>query len=271
MASPQSLVIGADNHVGAYLARLLAARGERVSVIGDSLLAPLGIVDDVEPVTDVDALRRAGDCSAIYFVEDGGLLGERIFPELLAAMDRAAAKARVINIVDHALIARNAAARARVRDIVVQRSEAGLNAANAVLHAHDSRLGPSDSLPARIIAQFAACKAGAQPAPAHIPDPGPQDWGWTAEYVDAVQRIARLPRPMDVQIATGHPMSAQDMIAHAGEWFGIDPAPLFTTAADCGQAATPDPDIARLRKVTGWSASTWGRDLVRTLAEGRSG
>lgn len=271
MVSLNNLVIGADNHVGAYLARLLAARGERVGVTGDRLLAPLGIVDDVEPLNEAEALARVGRSDIVYFVEDDDIRAQTLFPELLAAVAKAASGPRLINIVDRAMVEDRAGPRGRVRDLVVRRSEAGLNAANALLHRHDSRLGPTDTLPARIVGHLAAAKGQPGSPPLAIDDTGPEDWGWTAEYVDAIQRMARLSRPVDLQIATGHRMSVQDMIAYAGEWFGIDPTGLFAITTEPARPEQTAPDLTRLKAMTGWAAGTWGRDLVRTLAEGRTG
>ena len=270
MSIPSSLVVGADDHVGAYLARLLAARGETVAVVGERLLTALGIAEDVEALRPDEAIGRAAHCATLYVVDTGDGAGEMLFRELLAAVRKAPGRPLLINIVDIALCARHPDARARVRDLVVQRSEAGARVANALLHRHDSRLGPVDSLPAQIIAHLADHAAGRHGTPLEIADPGPQDWGWTAEYVDAVQRLTRLERPTDIQIATGRQMTVSEMIAHAAEWFRLDPSGLFRITGTAAATPAPAVDPARLKAATGWSAGTWGRDLMRTLAEGRA-
>ena len=174
---PTSLILGANTHVGAYLARLLQARGQRVVTVVDPLvttpdaLALLGIAADVQAISAVDVASFAPDTTT-YVVNTSTT-------DLLDAA-LAAGPARIIHIVDHAALHHPDVMRA-TRRLADLRRDTGLAAATTILGHHDSRLGPTDNLAARI-----------------------------------------------------------------------------TIAA-------------ALKAATGWSASTWGRDLVRALCEGAAG
>ncbi|KPF78443.1 hypothetical protein IP88_03780 [alpha proteobacterium AAP81b] len=258
------MILAADGHVSAYLARLLDARGLAVAAsdVGPAMTA-LGLADSVEAVGDT--LPAA---TAIFAIDDGSAATDARIDAALAALP--GSSARLVHVVEAATLAERPVARARLRDIAVARSERGLAASSVVLHRHDSRLGPADSLPARLIAQAWQLANGGMTAPLTIADAGPCDWGWTAEYVDAIARAAALPRPRDLIVASGHAMTAREIATHACAWFRVDAGAAFdfaTTSAEA-EATAPEVAIAATRAATGWHATTWGRDLVRTLCEG---
>ena len=135
-----------------------------------------------------------------------------------------------MHVVDDDTLRRSPLLLAQAKQIAALRRDAGRKAANVILRAHDSRLGPADSLPARIIA---AAWAAGQDAPLpllEIAETGPRDWGWTAEYVDAVARIAGLDRPVDFAIGSGHTLTVAEMVEHAFAFFKRDPAGWFRSS-----------------------------------------
>lgn len=252
-AGRTAAILGLDTPTGAYLARLLLARGYRVAgtaaapVTG---LATLGVADQVALYADLGAalqtipaeiydLRgpgpaRAADTAALLALIDGRPV--RLFSAGPGpAPDEAAAsieKARQNNIF----------------------------AVTGRMFAHESRLSPNASPVTRIVTALAAdtdLDASDLAAAA--------DYGWTAEYVDPMWRMLQQTSAADVVIATGRLLSGADVARHAAEYFGRElasrglPAPV--TAASPG-------DPAPARQALGWSAATWDRDLVRLLCEG---
>ena len=73
----------------------------------------------------------------------------------------------------------------------------------------------------------AAARADA-PSPSFA-ETGPRDWGWTPEYVDAVQRMAARERLTDMVVASGHRLTVAEIAAHAHDYFRKASAPVTVT------------------------------------------
>ncbi|PZN92532.1 MAG: hypothetical protein DCF31_15895 [Alphaproteobacteria bacterium] len=265
-----ALILGVDDHVGAYLARLLDARGVRVEgvaagVAGPDAIAELGIGAAVA-MTD-DPLRAAAGVDVVFAIPGAA---DSLDARIEAILADARPGLRIAHVVDRDRLQRDRATADRARRIAEQRGAAGRPWFNAILHPHDSRLGPTDNLAARVTAAAWRASQG-QPERLELVETGPQDWGWTPEYVDAVLRLAALPQVRDAAIATGHTLTAAEFAHHAYDFFGQSAADHVTILP--GPAAATDTGVAAaaLKATTGWSASTWGRDLVRALGEGAAG
>ncbi len=272
-----ALILGADTATGAYLARLLDARGIAVSGVlsGDgAALNDLAVASAVAAVTAADAARVAAALPAltIFAINDGSPAQADLVANVLAAAATAGNQPRISHIVDAAALRHQPALLAQAKTVADWRRNTGIFAANAILHAHDSRLAAADSMPARItVAAWRAAQTGsaARATPIEIIETGPQDWGWTPEYVDAIIRLAALERPLDLAIGSGVLLTAGDFVRDAFAYFKVDPADhVRILPAAAAAPAEPPVDTARLRSATGWSATTHGRDLVRALAEG---
>lgn len=258
-----ALILGIDNHVGVYLARLLDARGVRVEGVGGSSdgLVELGIADDVAMIEPGAALRAAADGKVdVVF----GIAGDH----LATLLDDAATTTRIGHVVEAEALRRQPASVALARRIGDLRRDTRRPVFNVILHSHDSRLGPGDSLPARIVDAAYRAAMGGDPQ-LELIETGPRDWGWTPEYVDAVLRLAALPAVRDAAVATGHRLSVAEFAEHAFGFFGKDAADHVTiTGTGSNADAATDTAATALKAATGWSASTWGPDLVRALCEG---
>jgi GDP-D-mannose dehydratase len=272
-----ALILGADTATGAYLARLLDARGIPVSGVlaGDgAALTDLGIAAAVTPVAAADVARLVTESPAltVFAINDGSAAQADLVAEVLAAGAAAFQRPRLSHVVDSAALRQSPALLDQAKKIVAWRKDDGLFATNAILHAHDSRLGPADSMPARVTAaawRAAQAKGEMPTTPVEFTETGPADWGWTPEYVDAIIRLAAMESPQDLAIGSGTLLSIEDFVRDAFAYFKLDPTGHVRVlpAADAPQSG-PAVDTARLKAATGWSASTHGRDLVRALAEG---
>lgn len=264
-----ALVLGADGATGAYLSRLLEARGQElfVSPANSAGIATLmGPEPRLTPVPqhDVLALVKTMDQGTLYALNDGSADQAALIDEALAA---APAGLRLAHVVDNRVLRRSPALLATAKQVAALRRDGGRAATNVILHDHDSRLGPTDLVTARVIA---AAYAAGQDAPLpllEIAETGPRDWGWTAEYVDAIGRVAALDTPVDFAVASGHTLTVAEIVEHAFAFFRRSPDGLVRILPGEGSPEAPV-DTARLKTATGWSASTWGRDLVRALCEG---
>lgn len=233
-------VLGLDTAPGAYLARLLGARGHAVRGTGGAdLLGALGIAGDVTRAADATIAMLGAD--EVYDLRGDGTATRALLAQ--------AGSARLFVAVDPgnaALIADLAAARASGRFVATGR-----------VHPHESRLGPGTSPVARIVAAIAA---DATPAAADLGSA--IDCGWTAEYVDPMRLMLECPEPADLAIATGRLLTGGDVARVAAAWFKRLPA----IAVPAVPSIPGDP--APARAALGWKAVTWGDDLVEVLCEG---
>lgn len=233
-------ILGLDTAAGAYLARLLDARGYAVrGTGGGALLDRLGIAGDV---TYDD--RPMGDVDELY-----DLRGDPVATRVLLAEP---IRARIFVAVDPGDAAGIAA-------LVAAKRAAGRFVATGRVYPNESRLGPGTSPVARIVA---AAAAGIDPDPADVATA--TDCGWTAEYVDAMRLTLRQPRPGDVTVASGRLLTGADVARVAAAYFKR-PAPA---AVPVSGGAAGDPGTAA---ALGWRAITVGDDLVTVLCEGAAG
>ncbi len=262
MPAAPALILGRDDQITAYLARLLDARGVAIAAtdVGAGMAA-LGIAGDVEPLADDDIAARAAGAT-VFAIDDGSAATDARIATAIAARP-----ARLVHVVEAVRLGERPAARARLRALAVARSEAGHNVSNLLLQRHDSRLGTGDSLAARIIDHVRRLAAGETLAPLAIVDPGAQDWGWTAEYVDAIARAATAPRGRDLVVASGHTLTASEIAEHALAYFRTA-GPVLAPHGAPPAAEDHGIGVAATKAALGWSATTWGRDLVRTWCEG---
>ncbi len=232
----RATIFGLDTAAGAYLARLLGARGYAVRGTGDlDLVARLGIADDI----DRDDATLAAD--EIY-----DLRGDAAAALALVAQPNSARLFIAVDPGDAALIDALAVFRDRGRFVATGR-----------VHPNESRLGPGVSPVARIVAAVAA---GGDPDPLDLATA--TDCGWTPEYVDAMWRMLQRPAPDDLTFATGVAITGSDVARVAAAYFKR-PVPAVLPAA-----LAPPVDPRPAQAALGWRAVTTGDDLVTVLCEG---
>lgn len=98
----------------------------------------------------------------------------------------------------------------------------GLYACSGLLFNHESPLRPERFVTQKIVT--AACRiAAGDRRPLHLGNLAVhRDWGWAAEFVDAMHRILQLDEPQDFVIATGRAFSLQQFAAAAFQAVGLD-------------------------------------------------
>jgi len=140
-----------------------------------------------------------------------------------------------------------------------------------ILFNHESRLRPADFVVPKIITAAHAIAHGQQGELVLGDIDVARDWGWAPEYVDAIWRMLQTDVPADYVVATGHSMTLREVAADAFDYFGLDWQQHVRTAPEMLRPnelrhSLGDPALAK--RDLGWRAHTFGRDLVRTLAEG---
>jgi GDPmannose 4,6-dehydratase len=230
-------VLGLDTAAGAYLARLLGARGVTVRGTGGAaLLDRLGIAGDVVLVESATAAVLGADL--VFDVR-----GSADAAVELLALTRHQRVFVAVDPGDAELIATLAAARTEGRFVATGR-----------VYPNESRLGPGTSPVARIVA---AAAAGNTPDPDDLAST--TDCGWTPEYVDAMARLLALPTAADLTIATGVSIPGTRVARVAAAYFGRSAPPASKAALQ---------EVVLDSSVPGWRAITVGDDLVNVLSEG---
>jgi GDPmannose 4,6-dehydratase len=97
-----------------------------------------------------------------------------------------------------------------------------------------------------------------------------RDWGFAAEYVDAMWRMLQQDDPSDYVVGTGLQHSVHDCARIAFEHVGLDPADFVRVDKDLIRPAEVDTllaDPSKARKELGWQSRTSFEDLVRMMVE----
>ncbi|MBK5957913.1 GDP-mannose 4,6-dehydratase [Rhodoplanes elegans] len=159
--------------------------------------------------------------------------------------------------------------------VATYREHFGLFAVTAILFNHESPLRPERFVTQKIVR--GAARIAARLAAGDIAEPLPlgnldvtRDWGWAAEYVDAMCLMVRAAAPEDLVVATGRAATLRDFAAAAFAAFGLDWEAHVVSVAELKRPS----DIAvslgrpeRVRDKLGWVATTRMPELVGRLAE----
>ena len=161
------------------------------------------------------------------------------------------------------------------RTTVRYREEHGLYAVSGIVCNHESPLRGERFVTRKIIAAAAAIAAGRGNGKLAVGDLSvSRDWGYAAEYVEAMWLMLQQDEPADYVLATGESHTVEDLAAAAFAAFGLDhrehtrvDPTLFRPSELRYSRGNP----ARARKRLGWEARTKFAALVALLAEAERG
>jgi GDPmannose 4,6-dehydratase len=301
----RALIIGISGQDGAYLARLLDARGVKVcgttrSAGTPAALAGLGIaaavtvrhLPDPGDASAIAALLDAEQPDEIYHLAgfhaaagvpgepgDGSVCaiapwldalrdarGTRLFAAVSAAIFGDGNGAPVNVATAFAPQTTYAIASAAVARDIAQARDEGIFAVAGMMFAHESRFASPQSLAQHIIAAVHAHARGEALALRFANPAAGIDIGWAPEYVDAMTRMLRADTPADQVVATGTLIGPGDIARWAGDFFKTDTRALVGAGVSTLTGLRGDP--AGAATTLGWRANTVGRDLIETLCEG---
>lgn len=157
------------------------------------------------------------------------------------------------------------------RTTVDYRQRYGLYAVSGIVCNHESPLRSDRFVTKKLIAAAAAIAAGRDTGKLAMGDlTVSRDWGYAAEYVEAMWLMLQQDAPEDYVLATGEAHTVEELAAAAFAQFGLDHRDHITV----------DPTIfrptdlpytrgnpARARERLGWEARTKFAALVRLLAD----
>ncbi len=148
----------------------------------------------------------------------------------------------------------------------------GLFACSGILYNHDSPLRPERFVTQKIVSS--ACRiAQGSPEQLYLGNISIQrDWGWAADYVEAMYLMLQQQQPDDYVIATGESYSLEDFIAAAFNCVGLDwreyvvsDASLFRPTDIAVGRANP----AKAKEKLGWQAKHKLKDVVQMMMQAK--
>ncbi len=97
-----------------------------------------------------------------------------------------------------------------------------------------------------------------------------RDWGYAAEYVDAMWRMLQQDEPADFVIGTGVHHSVRECVACAFDHVGLDPGDFVRQDESLIRPAEVDSllaDPTKAREALGWQPRTSFKELIRMMVE----
>jgi GDPmannose 4,6-dehydratase len=152
----------------------------------------------------------------------------------------------------------------------IYRQAHGLFFCNAICYNHESPRRAENFVTRKISISAARIKLGLQRELCMGNIDAARDWGYAAEYVEAMWRMLQQDRPDDYILATGETHSVREFLTLAFETVGLNwesyyrPDPRFSRPADPTNLLG-DPSYAQAK--LGWKARTSLRDLARLMVE----
>ena len=146
----------------------------------------------------------------------------------------------------------------------------GIYACSGILFNHESPLRPERFVTQKIVRAACRIAAGSDEQLNLGNLDIERDWGWAAEYVDAMWRMLQQPKPQDFVIATGETRPLKEFVSEAFDAVGLDwrdhvrtdPNLKRPTDLNIGRA-----DPSKAAEILGWQATTTMSGVVRRMVE----
>jgi GDPmannose 4,6-dehydratase len=146
----------------------------------------------------------------------------------------------------------------------------GLFACNGILFNHESPRRGETFVSRKITKAVARIKLGLQDKLFLGNLEAKRDWGYAADYMEAIWLMLQQPKPDDFVIATGETHSVRDFLDEAfeyvdldwNEYVRIDPRYYRPTEVDLLLG-----DASKARKILGWEPRVKFKELVRMMVD----
>jgi GDPmannose 4,6-dehydratase len=146
----------------------------------------------------------------------------------------------------------------------------GLFACNGILFNHESPRRGETFVTRKVTRAVARIKAGMQDV-VHLGNlDARRDWGYAAEYVEAMWRMLQQDEPDDFVIATGHSHSVREFCQAAFERAGLEWEPHVRLDPRYQRPAEVDHlrgDASKAQERMGWRPTTGFHGLVRLMVD----
>jgi GDPmannose 4,6-dehydratase len=150
------------------------------------------------------------------------------------------------------------------------RESYGLHATCGILFNHESPRRGREFVTRKITWHAAAIKAGVADTLALGNLDAERDWGYAADYVEAMWRMLQQEEPGDYVVATGKAHSVRDCVQIAFDHVGLDPDKHVVIDERYLRPAEVDRligDATKARERLGWQSGTSFEDMIRLMVD----
>jgi GDPmannose 4,6-dehydratase len=154
--------------------------------------------------------------------------------------------------------------------VKIYREAHGLFFCNAICYNHESPRRSENFVTRKISLAAARIKKGLQSELMMGSIDSARDWGFAAEYVEAMWLMLQQERPNDYVIATGHSHTVRDFMRLAFEHVGLDWNQYYRLDPRFARPADPENllgDATRARQILGWQPRTTFAELARIMVD----
>lgn len=164
-----------------------------------------------------------------------------------------------------------AVAKASAHWLIANYREAyGLFCCTGILFNHESQLRPARFVTRKIVSGAARIAAGSTERLVLGNLDIARDWGWAAEYVEAMWQMLMIDTPGDFVIATGQTSRLEDFVTAAFAHFGLDWRDHVDTSAEFARPSdirVSRADPSRAAAQLGWQAKSRMQTVVTRMCE----
>jgi len=150
------------------------------------------------------------------------------------------------------------------------RESYGMHATCGILFNHESPRRGREFVTRKITWHAAAIKAGVADTLALGNLDAERDWGYAADYVEAMWRMLQQEEPGDYVVATGKAHSVRDCVQIAFDHVGLDPDKHVVIDERYLRPAEVDRligDATKARERLGWQSGTSFEDMIRLMVD----
>lgn len=229
-----------------------------MSHVGTSFAIPDVTVDvtGLGAVRLLEAIRQGGARPRFYFAATSELFGAAPPPQSEATPFQPRSPYAVAKLLGYWATA-------------CYRNAYGLHASSGILYNHESPRRGEDFVTRKVTLAAARIKRGLQERLLLGNLDARRDWGFAADYVEAMWRMLQQEHPDDYVIATGEEHTVREFVEEVFAWHDLDWRRYVEVDAALRRPAEVDAlrgDASKAARVLGWRPTVRFKQLARMMA-----